>query len=144
MDNTQSRTSTTQTYSDAAVSRAIYRTEWGRTQTGLLSIKYSNMRQRINGDHGGRYEGIELLPKSEFIAWALNDPAFTSLFGQWHEASCIYKLAPSIDRIDNTGGYTRENIRFITQSENASRGAAEMWKARKAAVEARTEAVATS
>ena len=52
------------------------------------------MRQRVNGEQRTRYAGLELMPKSVFIAWALNDPTYTSLFEQWHEARCIYKLAP--------------------------------------------------
>jgi hypothetical protein len=94
---------------------------------------FSNMRQRVNGEQKQRYAGLELLSRSDFVALALNNPTFNLVFEQWHESGCIYKLTPSVDRIDSTGGYTQENIRFVTQSENSSRGAIEMWQARKAA-----------
>ena len=102
--HSSSTSGTTQTYSDAAVRNAIYKAEWRRSKTGLLSIKYSNMMQRVKGEHKARYAGLELLPRSEFIECALNDPTYNALFAQWQEAGYIYELTPSVDRIDNTGG----------------------------------------
>ena len=131
-----SRTSSTQphpsTYSDATVSRSIRRTQWGRTKTGHLSITYSNMRQRTRGEHKRRYAGLDLLPRAEFMEWAVNDPTYTLVFDAWHEAGCPYRLTPSIDRIDNARGYTIDNIRFLTQSENSSIGMKQVWDERKA------------
>ena len=129
-DATSNVTSTTQCsyhYSDQAVSREIYRAQWRRTIRGLLSVKYSNMQQRCKGDHQKRYEGLDLLPRYEFMEWGLNDPTFNMLFEAWHEAGCPYRLTPSIDRIDTTGGYTLGNIRFLTHSDNARRGAMRRW-----------------
>jgi hypothetical protein len=102
------------------------------------------MQQRCKGDHNPRYEGIALLPRSEFIEWALNDTTYIRLFEEWHAAGCPYRLTPSIDRIDCTGGYVIGNIRFLTHSENARGGSERYWRERKAAEAGCSTATSTS
>jgi hypothetical protein len=117
---------------DATVKTAIAKAHWRRTKSGLLSVKYSNMLQRVKGEHRARYTGLALLPRTEFIQFALNDSNFNELFDQWHANGYTYKLTPSVDRVDNTGGYTRDNIRFVTHGDNARHAMIEIWQERKA------------
>src|SRR5580658_6851506 len=132
MDNRQRSTTTTAPcqyrYSDSSVARAIRRSRWRKSKSGLLSVKFSNMRQRCRGEHKKRYEGLDLLPRHEFIEWAMNDTTFVRLFEEWHTAGCPYRLTPSIDRIDSTAGYTVGNLRFLTHSENSRAGIERYWR----------------
>ena len=62
----------------------------------------------------------------------MNDETFTLLFEAWHEAGCPYRLVPSIDRINSTGGYMFGNLRFVTHSDNAKSGSRLYWEQRRA------------
>jgi DNA primase catalytic subunit len=60
--------------------------------------------------------------RQELVAFALNKSNYRKLHAAWVRSGYENKLAPSIDRIDNDGNYTLENIRFITKSENSRKG----------------------
>jgi hypothetical protein len=90
-----------------------------------LTNTYSLMRQRIAGKHGSPakvalYFGLKLLSKEAFLLWADAQPDFHRIFAAWVEAGFPYKLSPSIDRIDPSGGYEEGNMRWLTLSDNAS------------------------
>lgn len=60
--------------------------------------------------------------KIEFIKRFENDPKFISLFENWVKNGCQKYLKPSFDRIDNSKGYSFENINLTTWAENAING----------------------
>lgn len=99
--------------------------KYERTKGGKLMRIYRNMLSRITGVQKKKahlYEGKPLLPKSEFYQWAIASPDFHRLFADWERSGYQRKLAPSVDRIFSSMGYTLENMEWVTHSENSRRG----------------------
>lgn len=94
-----------------------------------IKSTYSTVSKRVKG-HGGHerhkriYTGLAILPKEDFYKWAKNSPRLKKLYKAWVESGFEYKLQPSLDRIDTTKGYTLDNIRWLTFSENSRRSSA--------------------
>jgi len=92
----------------------------------LFESKYSAMKTRVNGtgSHKTSAEGKELLPKNEFIAWCFSELSiqqFMPIYQKWKDSGYKNKIAPSIDRIDNSIGYTKENLQWLTLQKNTSK-----------------------
>lgn len=103
-----------------------YDKKYEKTPKGFLMRMYRNMKSRIEGVQKQKhhlYEGKELFDKDEFYNWAIQQPAFHSLFQAYVEANYDRKLAPSVDRVDSTQGYNFNNVEWVTHSENSRRGA---------------------
>lgn len=97
-----------------------------RTRGGKLMRLYRNMQSRVTGVQWRKrhlYAGKELLSKDEFYAWAKQHPDFGRLYDAWVESGYARALAPTVDRIDSSKGYTLDNMRWLTHSENSSLGA---------------------
>ena len=92
---------------------------------GFLMRCYHNMLSRVVGiqrKEAHYYEGLPLLPKEVFYCWALaNGSPFWTLFHTWTAAGRPRRLAPSIDRIRATDGYTLDNMQWMTQAENSAK-----------------------
>lgn len=100
--------------------------EYEKTPKGYLVRTYRNMLSRVTGvlkSKSHLYEGKEILTKEEFYEWSLNSEDFNLLFKDYLLSGFEPKKAPSIDRIDSTRGYSVDNIRWITHSENSRLGA---------------------
>ena len=98
--------------------------KYEKTKKGFLMRTYRNMKSRITGVQKKKYhlyKNLELLDKNEFYNYSLNNSSFNILFENWENNNYSQKITPSIDRIDSNKGYTLDNIRWITHSEN-SRG----------------------
>jgi hypothetical protein len=108
----------------SAVARAIT-TEQARqrrkTPRGYLCSQYTAMRARTMGYAEAFYKGLPILPRLKFYTWALTETPFMELFAAYRASGWEYRLSPSVDRIDSTKGYTLDNIRFLTLSENCKR-----------------------
>jgi hypothetical protein len=94
-----------------------------------LAHKYRKMRRRITGravKSAHLYKGLGIMPREEFLAWAVADSAFKSLWATYQLAGRPMRLSPSIDRIDTQRGYVRGNVQFITHSANSRKAA--LWK----------------
>lgn len=99
--------------------------KYEKTVKGFLMRLYRNMNSRINGVQKAKhhlYVGKELIDRDSFYWWALGSQKFYELFGAYKEANFERKLAPSVDRIDSTKGYTLDNMEWVTMSENSRRG----------------------
>jgi len=93
-----------------------------KTLKGYLVRMYRNMLSRVTGVQKKKkhlYFGLNILPKNEFYKIALSDKNFLKLFKRYKKSNWKQGLAPSVDRINPDLGYTRENIRFVTHSENS-------------------------
>jgi hypothetical protein len=60
-----------------------------------------------------------LFSKQEFVVWVLVHESYPRLFKAWEESGYRITLCPTIDRIDNNGHYSFDNIQLITQLENS-------------------------
>jgi len=93
-----------------------------KTKNGFLMRLYCNIRSRVSGIQKNRskyYLGKELMPKLEFYKWASGSWRFHFLFSEWESNGYPRKLTPTIDRIDSEKGYTKDNMRWMTHSENS-------------------------
>lgn len=94
------------------------------TKGGFLMRVYRNMKSRVLGVQKREreiYFGLEILPKDQFYAWSMSDNGFHVLFENWVASGRKRNLAPSIDRVDDFGGYVHGNMEWITQGENSSK-----------------------
>lgn len=99
--------------------------KYEKTHKGFLMRLYRNMQSRVIGVQRTKhhlYSGKELLSRQEFYDWALNSSKFYLLFGNYSDSGFNRKLAPSVDRIDSSKGYTIDNMEWVTMSENSRRG----------------------
>lgn len=93
---------------------------------GRLMRTYRNIQSRVSGIQKSKshlYEGIPILQKEDFYAWATQSPEYARLYEEWVESGYSRKLSPSIDRIDSSKGYVHGNMQWLTHSENSRRGA---------------------
>jgi hypothetical protein len=96
-----------------------------KTKKGSLVRTYRNMKSRVEGvlrKKAHLYEGKEMLDKEEFYSWSLDNKEFHNLFSLWVISGYNMKLTPSIDRIDTGIGYLKDNMQWLTHSENSSKG----------------------
>lgn len=97
-----------------------------RTRKGKLMRIYRNMQSRVTGIQRKKahlYLGKELLPREQFYDWALSSDEFELLYRGWVDSGYDRRLAPTVDRIDSEKGYTLDNMRWLTHSENSRLGA---------------------
>lgn len=90
----------------------------------FLRTRYTELKQRcINPNRitGKYYYGKKYCSLEEFLSTFLNDSSFLELFKNWQNSNWEYKLCPSIDRVNNSGNYTIDNLQFITHSQNSSK-----------------------
>lgn len=86
-----------------------------RTFRGRIVHIHVGMRQRANK------RGFELIDRNEFIRFALESREYAELYRNWVAAGYPMRLCPTVDRIDNDRGYSRDNIQFLTQSANSKK-----------------------
>jgi len=60
--------------------------------------------------------------KKEFLSWCLNNDTFLELHKNWEESNYLLGLVPSIDRLNDTLGYSFDNIQVVTWDENNKLG----------------------
>lgn len=90
----------------------------------FLRTRYTELRQRCikpNTPHSIYYFGLDYCTREEFLNKFKNNKQFLKLFNNWKKNDYLYKLCPSIDRIDKKEGYVIDNIQFIPHGENSSK-----------------------
>ena len=60
--------------------------------------------------------------REELIHWAMSQDSYHILFRNWEESNYSSNLSPSIDRIDDYGIYSFDNIQLITWEQNNHKG----------------------
>lgn len=98
--------------------------EYEKTEKGYLMRSYRNLVSRCTGVLKAKqhlYQNMQYIGKEEFYDWATNDETFQELFKAWVKSGYDKKLSPSVDRVWPMFGYIRDNIRWMTHSENSSR-----------------------
>lgn len=89
----------------------------------IFQHRYGSMRQRVEGRATRKYkiEGYDICTKEEYYEWCYkkeNMDTFKKLHKEWAESNFERKLTPSIDRIDNSKGYTIDNMQWLSLTEN--------------------------
>jgi hypothetical protein len=88
--------------------------EYRRTVPGLITLIYAN--QKMTSKKAGRPPPS--YTKEQFRQWITQQPNFDRLFQDWQNSGFEKDLSPSVDRLDNTVGYTLDNIQLITWRQN--------------------------
>lgn len=110
--------------------------KYEKTKKGYLVRTYRNMLSRVTGilkSKSHLYEGLEILDKETFYAWSLEDLDFNRIFDEYVKNEYSRKLSPSIDRVESEYGYTLENMRWLTHSQNSKLGAESQQRSKKSA-----------
>lgn len=95
-----------------------------RTLKGFLESKYTAMSKRVRGLDKNclrTVAGLPIVDRQTFYDWAKEQTQLYSLFWTYECSGWDFKLCPTVDRIDPKNGYVLGNMRFVTQSDNASR-----------------------
>ena len=99
-----------------AIDMKRYRTNPDR----YIKHKYYMMKRRCEGKSNHHsYDNMELLSFEEWMEWCNEShDTFIELFNNWIASSWNRNQSPSIDRIDNSRGYVKGNLQWITNHEN--------------------------
>lgn len=95
------------------------RENWDR----IFSHRYSGMLARVEGRAIRSYdvEGKDICTRADFIDWCESRDVldrFGEIWQVWKDSGFENSLSPSIDRIDNSRGYTLDNIQWLSKSSN--------------------------
>lgn len=100
--------------------------KYEKTVNGFLMRLYRNMQSRVTGVQAAKYhlyKDKELLSREDFYSWAHASPEFLPMYTIYVESGYNQKLAPTVDRRESCRGYTTDNMRWLTHSENSRLGA---------------------
>lgn len=95
--------------------RDDYEYKYKRTPKGYLVRLYPNLKKR------SEEKCIPYLNRAELYEFGLGSEVYMELHKKWVESGCEHKLAPSVDRIDKSKGYTLDNMQWLTVSENSKK-----------------------
>lgn len=90
-----------------------------------LKNRYSSIVARCNNYDGyqykdGNYKDMEYLPLNEWVDFCLeNKVKLLTMWERYEDNKRDMRLAISIDRIDNTKGYFKDNLQFVTHGFNS-------------------------
>jgi len=85
-----------------------------RTKKGILASIYGHQR------HSSKRRG-HIMPtysKEELGEWLFSHKDFDTLYGEWICSGYLKETKPSVDRIDDSIGYSLSNIQLLTWDGN--------------------------
>ncbi len=88
--------------------------QYNKTKEGLIKYMY---RQEIYGSKK-RNHHLPTYTKKEFKEWLYSQTKFHKLFDNWKRLDYQKDYIPSVDRKDDSIGYTMDNIQLMTWAEN--------------------------
>lgn len=97
--------------------------KYEKTPNGFLMRTYRNMLSRVTGVQWKKahlYQGLSILPREQFYAWARGNADFWRLWRVWEASGYERRLTPSVNRIRATEGYELSNMEWLTHGVNSS------------------------
>ncbi len=95
--------------------------ERSRTKKGLVGAIYSHQKQ--NSKRRGHTQPTYTL--DELRGWFRNHPLANALYSAWRLSGYRTGLRPSVDRINDSRGYSFGNIQLMTWAENKAKADAD-------------------
>lgn len=97
----------------------IYFNKYNHSIRGIITAIYSAQKttSKKRGHSKPTYSKIEL------TEWITSNPNFYKLYNKWVNSNYNKMLKPSIDRLDNSKGYSFDNIRLTDWKTNHNKDA---------------------
>ena len=92
----------------------INKREVNNTEEKLLSRMYSGQLSRSKK----RGHNLPEYSRKDFMSFMLGNENFVKLYNDWKRSGYESDLVPSIDRLDESKGYSLDNIRIVTWQDN--------------------------
>ena len=96
--------------------------EYLKTKDGVIARIFG--AQRSNSKRRGH--NLPTYTKKELSNWLLNDWLFNLLYNNWVNCGYFKNTTPSVDRIDDSKGYSFDNVQLMTWGENRAKQSVDM------------------
>lgn len=95
--------------------------KYHKTKDENIKDLYISIKRRIGKQ--GLYKKRKLLIEyKDFYDFLIKNKQYNRIYKEWVNNDFYYVISPSIDRIDNNGDYTLENIQVLTRLQNIRKG----------------------
>lgn len=83
-----------------------------KTFVRRAKILFNCMKYRLKTDSAYRSRRCSF-SQDAFLSWILQDEQYHGVYTAWVMSDFKYQMTPTIDRIDNSGNYTLNNIQIL-------------------------------
>ena len=95
-----------------------------RTKQGVITTIYGHQQ----GHSITRGHKPPTYTNKQLQDWLQNDKKFGQIYDKWVESGYTKSMKPSVDRLDDSKGYSFDNIQLTTWGENKAKGHRDMRK----------------
>jgi hypothetical protein len=97
-------------------SKFEYIRKWRKSLDGFKFEMYRNIKRRLVRNPAYKHRKLSFSKESFFVF--LKGSNYGKIHTEWVKSNYKYKMTPSVDRINNQGNYSIDNIQIITVIEN--------------------------